>query len=379
MRKLILASAGAGKSSDIAAQALKRASEGEKVLILTYTINNQKELAKKICEQNTFIPRNIVIKGWFTFLLEDMIRPYQQCLFPKRIVRVNFNKNGDPHKKDGRMIAGRKEVNNGRYNPAHYLTPDLAKAHTAYLSKLAVRINKQSGSKPIKRLSKIYNAIFIDEVQDLIGWDFDLVTAISKIKECAVIGVGDFRQTVYSTHVTTKQPKKSDQKITRFNKAGFTPEYLHISWRCAQPVCDFADLVHSGEGFPKTISKIDNIPPEFNDHHGVFVVPTSKAAAYIARYKPVILRTSRITEPGLCDGHKALNFGISKGLGFDRILIIPTQKHRDFIAGKQGVFAADKTEEAKNTLYVAITRARYSVAFLYDDQQILSSITPWTG
>ncbi len=43
--RLILASAGAGKSELISKEALERAANRERVLILTYTENNQKELS----------------------------------------------------------------------------------------------------------------------------------------------------------------------------------------------------------------------------------------------------------------------------------------------------------------------------------------------
>jgi DNA helicase-2/ATP-dependent DNA helicase PcrA len=77
-RKVILASAGAGKSRYIAEQALLKAADSRAVLILTYTISNQEELLAQICRISKVKPPSIVIKGWFTFLLEDMIRPYQR-------------------------------------------------------------------------------------------------------------------------------------------------------------------------------------------------------------------------------------------------------------------------------------------------------------
>jgi len=96
--KLILASAGAGKSQLIVNTALKLANDNDKkILILTYTENNQKEILNKICDKNRYLPSNIYIKGWFSFLLEDFIRPYQSCIFEKRISGVFFNKS-DPHK-----------------------------------------------------------------------------------------------------------------------------------------------------------------------------------------------------------------------------------------------------------------------------------------
>ena len=167
MRRLILASAGAGKSRLLVGEAIEKANAGSSVLLLTYTENNQKELLKKICLENGCKPANITIKGWFTFLLEDMIRPYQRCIFPERIEGVNFNSK-NPHKTSkGKNIPGTAERVYGEYNTIHYLKKGSNKVHTINIAKLASRIIKESKSKPIFRLAEIFDAIYIDEVQDL--------------------------------------------------------------------------------------------------------------------------------------------------------------------------------------------------------------------
>lgn len=63
-------------------------------------------------------------------------------------------------------------------------------------------------------------------------------------------------------------------------------------------------------------------------------------------------------------------FGSCKGLGFDRVLIISPEKHLKFLGGDLGVFDKDKTEESRNKLYVAITRARYSLAFVVEEEHL---------
>lgn len=377
--RLILASAGAGKSELISKEALARVANGESVLILTYTENNQKELFKKICQLNGYKPTGIVIKGWFTFLLEDMIRPYQRCIFSSRIPGINFNKSGDPHKNGGRNIPGTAEKGGGcEYNPTHYLTRGGGKAHTSYLSKLACRIYKESKKKNIDRLSGIYDAVFIDEVQDLVGWDFNIIEAISKIDKLVFTCVGDFRQTVYSTHPTTKTPKTNSEKIERFVSIGFSPEHMNVSWRCIQPICDFAHLVHADKNpYPKTISNVKEVPDAFVNHAGVFTVSEQHISSYIRIFEPVILRLNKGTRLDLCEDQSCYNFGMSKGLGFKRVLIIPTEKHRKFLRGESGVFDDANTDTPRNTLYVISTRARYSVAFLFDGDSSIDIVESW--
>jgi len=59
-----------------------------------------------------------------------MIRPYQSCIFPNRISNIYFNKDGDPHKKNGRNIPGTAEKVGQDYNSTHYLTRTGDKAQT---------------------------------------------------------------------------------------------------------------------------------------------------------------------------------------------------------------------------------------------------------
>ena len=382
MRKLLLACAGAGKSTRIVKEALDISNSGGKVLILTYTRSNQAELIREICRANRCHPRNIEVKGWFTFLLEDMIRPYQSCVVPKRISGIFFNESGDPHliKKGPRAvrILGRKEKEFGKYNPAHFTTDNENRAYTHYIAKLATHIHQESNGKAASRLADIYDAIFIDEVQDLTGWDFDVMCALAKTGIPAFTCVGDFRQTIYDTSSTTKKPQTVDEKLYSFRRMGFTPEPISTSWRCIQSICSLADRVHLGnEHYTLTVSKVHDVPADYAEHVGIFAVRKSRVENYISRYSPTILRLNRNTEINLCEGHKVFNFGKSKGLSFDRVLIVPTPDQIKFLHGDTTAFCKAKTEEPRNKLYVAITRARYSVAFLYGDGPAIDGIKTW--
>jgi len=73
-------------------------------------------------------------------------------------------------------------------------------------------------------------------------------------------------------------------------------------------------------------------------------------------------------------------FGSSKGLGFDRVLIISPEKHLKYLGGDLRVFDKDKTEESRNKLYVAITRARYSLAFVLEEEHLTNiKLSHWDG
>ncbi|MDR2409366.1 MAG: hypothetical protein LBE13_14800 [Bacteroidales bacterium] len=60
-----------------------------------------------------------------------------------------------------------------------------------------------------------------------------------------------------------------------------------------------------------------------------------------------------------------MNFGESKGLSFDRVLIYPTKPFLDWL--KNNSF--DLAETSRSKFYAAITRAKYSVGIVVDNKE----------
>lgn len=103
-------------------------------------------------------------------------------------------------------------------------------------------------------------------------------------------------------------------------------------------------------------------------HDGVFTVLLKDVGAYVNDYSPTALRYNKTSET---ENLRALNFGVSKGQSFDRVLIFPNGPIRGFLATGDPSKLADKT---RALLYVAITRARHSVAFVCDDHCCINGI-----
>jgi DNA helicase-2/ATP-dependent DNA helicase PcrA len=82
--------------------------------------------------------------------------------------------------------------------------------------------------------------------------------------------------------------------------------------------------------------------------------------SYFRRYHPQPLRYNRATE-GAPD--EALNFGAAKGMEFERVLIYPHKMLERFV--QSGRIEDAGSEIGK--IYVAVTRARQSVAFVVPD------------
>ena len=81
MSSLIIAAAGAGKTTFLVKKALEIS---ENVLITTYTDANEQSIRDKFYEINGCIPSNVTIMPWFSLLIKHVIRPYQSYLIPCR-------------------------------------------------------------------------------------------------------------------------------------------------------------------------------------------------------------------------------------------------------------------------------------------------------
>lgn len=83
--ELCLAGAGSGKTHKVITESIAEISRGGKVLVVTYTTNNQIELRLRFVKEYGKASERFVVKGLYSFYLEDMIRPYQRVVFPDRI------------------------------------------------------------------------------------------------------------------------------------------------------------------------------------------------------------------------------------------------------------------------------------------------------
>lgn len=356
--KLMVAGAGAGKTTYLIEEALKKEDE---VLITTYTLANEAEIRRKIIEINNFIPENITIQTWFSMLLQHGVRPYQGNLIDKRIngmVLVNKQSGINYYNKKGFPVPFKEDDNIEK----HYLNNDY-KIFSDKISKFVVTSNKKSSGAVIDRLSRIYPNIFVDEVQDLAGYDLEIIKLLLK-STADVLLVGDPRQVTYLTHLENKYKKYREGRIKNFLKneckniaCEIDEETLNKTYRCNAKINDFASQL-----FPE-FKKCESKQYEIEDHQGIFIVNKSDVPTYLEMYKPVQLREN-IGVP-IYENYKVKNFGESKGLTFDRVLIYPTKPMKDWLKNRK----TKLKNQSRSKFYVALTRARHSVAIVFDENE----------
>lgn len=341
--RLIIAAAGSGKTSYLIDQALKI--KNANVLITTYTEANEQEIKNKIIEKNKYIPMNCTIQTWFSFLLQHGVRPYQNYLSDTEIRGLNLI--------PGQSTKFIRETDTERY----YLDTN-NKIYSDKLSKFVLKCNTEGNGKIINRLSLIYPNIFIDEVQDLSGYDLEFLKLLFN-SNIETLLVGDPRQGTYSTNNAAKNKQYSKSKIVNFfedNSINIDKDdsLLTVNYRSISEICGLSNKLYPD--FKSTTSGNENR----TGHDGLFLIRSDEVEHYLSLFRPMQLRYNRTTKVN--DNYPVMNFGESKGLSFDRVLIYPTEPVRKWLKN----YSAALAPESKAKLYVAITRARNSVAFVFD-------------
>lgn len=341
--QLTLAVAGSRKTQGIVEHCASL-SRGRRVLVLTYTQANQEELISRL-KQYAGDHHNIEMMGWFTFLLRHFARPFLPFKFAgKRVLGFNFD--GRPH----RLATGI-----GRFLDSN------GAAYGCELGRLAHELIAESKGALLRRLECIYDEILIDEVQDLSAHDWEIIDVLLH-SSIDIRMVGDIRQSVLATNPrSSKNTKYSYAGAIKWARERQSKGLLEIlesvtTWRCHPVIAKFSDRIFDPSWkFPETQSKNETV----TDHDGVFLVSTKHVNEYVRLFKPQCLRHS-ITS-GKAFELDYLNFKVSKGMTFERVLIVPTAPIAKFIASGTYLEA-----NSASSFYVAVTRAKQSVAIVLD-------------
>jgi superfamily I DNA/RNA helicase len=355
--KLIIAAAGSGKTTYLVKEALKI--KNKKVLITTYTQANEAEIRKKIIEMNKCIPENVTVQTWFSFLLKQGAKPFQGLLFEKKIkglILVNSLSGIKAYTKNEQPIYFGENTDFEK----HYFSSQL-KIYSDKLSKFVFRCNEKTEGNVIDRISRIYTHIFIDEIQDLAGYDLELLKLLFKCNSNILL-VGDPRQGTYSTNSAPKNKQfKKSQIVYFFEDKSISIAKDEISlttnYRCIKPICELSNRLFAN--MQQTTSGNDNI----TEHDGIFFVKKRNVTDYLQQYQPMQLRDSR--KINVNENYKVMNFGESKGLSFDRVLIYPTEPMLKWLKDNQ----SELKSTSRSKFYVAITRAKYSIGIVVEDKE----------
>jgi hypothetical protein len=337
----ILAAAGSRKT-ECTVEAALAVADG-RVLITTYTDENQRHIVRRIEQKVGIVPKHITIMGWFSFLITHCLKPYQRAL------------TGQPFMIGGLNFKGRRHRFTKKTDLRYFVDRN-ADLYRDGVSDFAIQLNAKTNGAVVKRLERIYSHLLIDEVQDLVGYDLDVLDRLL-LSRINLLVVGDPRQHTFATNLGPRNTRYRGAGLAQWfsERAGqCTLETRNYSYRCNQAICDFADRLFPD--LPPTKSR----DVSASGHDGVFTVPANLLRDYLRDHGPVT--ALRYDKNADTLGLAATNIGVAKGSTHDRVIIFPTKPMLAYL--KDGDASKLKAPEK---LYVAVTRARYSVAFVVPD------------
>lgn len=341
-----VSAAGSGKTWEICKEALgyiQSNHEKKDVLILSYTNRGVEAIEENIKKQNNgALSTHIIVSSWYAFLLSDMIKPFQTYLF-----KINEIKSLDFSHQYGYRNIKRQGTRERYLIGGKYLLSNEA-------SELALRLNARSNRDVINRLEEIYRYIFIDEIQDMAGYDLNIIEELMH-SSITITCVGDNKQATFKTNNSRKNKTMSGKNVWRFFSEMQKKELVNIvenntSRRFNKEICELANKI-----FPNGLV-MDTSMKETTEHDGVFIICEKDVYEYYKCFSPTVLRYDSKTSTG---GFPSQNFGECKGLTFERVLIYPNKPLLNFLLKNKQLSHPEK-------YYVAVTRPKYSLAFVIE-------------
>jgi DNA helicase II / ATP-dependent DNA helicase PcrA len=331
-KTVMLAVAGSGKTSKI----VKELNNEKRSLLITYTENNLKNLRRKIIEKFGHFPDNIFLFSYFTFLYSFCLKP-----FLWRDARPNgINWKNPP--------AWTMHIS--RDKEQFYFDMNRRLYHNRIAKLLEVRgIVKMVNS----RIEKYFDILFIDEVQDFGGHDFNFLSSIASAN-LDMLFVGDFFQHTFDTSrdgvVNKSLHDDFDNYVKRLQKMGLNVDYqtLNKSHRCSPTVCAFLT--------EKLGIKIESHRPDET------LIQLVETANDIQRLHNCMKTVKLFYKEHYTYGCYSRNWGDSKGEDHysDVCIILNKTSYDSFKKGSLN----DLNPQTRNKFYVACSRTRNDLYFV---------------
>ena len=331
-KRVILAVAGSGKTTYITNQL----DLSKRALLVTYTRNNTRNLKDMIVEKFGYYPSNITIFTYFNFLYSFCFKPFLHDSF--RAKGITYDQCPIYYAK------GRARYIN------HF--------QQLYSNRIAKLIDSESVTGDVtNRISKYFDQVFIDEIQDFGGHDFNFLKSIVEA-DVEVLFVGDFYQHTFDTSRDGMKNKNLYQDYVKYQQRFeemsllVDTETLNKSYRCSPTVCQF---VSAQMGIPIESHRSDqseikfesdecNVKKLLNDDNTVklFYQNSRKYACY------------------------SRNWGDTKGENrYDAVCVV---LNKTTLNNYQKNLLSKLAQATKSKLYVAITRARSNVYFVSESK-----------
>jgi len=333
-KRVIFAVAGSGKTTHI----ISKLTLDKRFLILTYTTNNIMTLRNSIIRKFGYFPENIKLQSYFVFLNSFCFKPLLSYYVKSK--GINWER---PPKFTFRLK---------RTDMKFYLD----KNHRLYHNRIAKLCEIEDILPDInKRLEKYYDCLFIDEIQDFAGYDFNLLKIITQAN-CEILFVGDFYQHTFDTsndgNVNSGLFDDYNSYKKLFQKMGLTVDTITLrnSYRCGKAVCDF---IQNNINIPIS-ARTDKVS-------SIKIINSQSDADAIINDNSIVKLFYQGHSKYNCYSQ---NWGASKGINhFENVCVVLNKTTKQAFDKEQ---LANLPAQTKNKLYVACSRANNDLYFISD-------------
>lgn len=330
-KKVIFAVAGSGKTTLI----INNLCLEKRALIITYTNNNLDNLRSKIIERWGYLPENIKLYSYYNFLYSYCYRPFLSYTIRAR--GINWKPNPNLYaSNDARYIDDYKRL---------------------YSNRIAKLLEERAVLQDINvRIAKYFDALYIDEIQDFAGHDFNLLKSLAKI-QIEMLLVGDFYQHTFDTSRDGKVNGPLHEDYTKY-KAAFEKMGIHVdtvsllkSYRCNPEICSFI-LQHLGI----------NIESHRTDVSAINVITNDVDALLIFQNNQVVKLFYQEHHKYSCSSR---NWGECKGEDkYNDVCVVLNKTSWDQYKNQSMI---NLPQQTKNKLYVACSRTRRTLYIVSDE------------
>lgn len=334
-KRVIFAVAGSGKTRTI----VQQLDPEKRSLVITYTTANQDNLRVRIIKRFGYVPDTVTIMGYFPFLYRFCYQPFLSYKLPAR--GINWGQIPDSAKQFGVAQIGYFRDRNKRLY------------HNRIARLLSAGQSRGALDGIIKRLEKYYDCLYIDEIQDFAGHDFNLLKTITAAN-IDILFLGDFYQHTYDTSRDGTTNRNLHQNYAqyqlKFQNMGLTVDSttLDKSYRCSPTTCAF---ITNTLGI--TIASHNTNPTTIK------LITTQEQA-------DEILGDDAVTKLFYQNQHRydcsSQNWGRSKGEDHHQDICVVLSKENMKIYQSGNLHQL--SQRTKNKLYVALSRARGNIFFL---------------
>lgn len=217
--KIVVAGAGAGKTTSMAdeiASRLMQVEKGKIIYVLTFTNSARDMIRNKLIESNNEIPSNVKVETYHTFLLQEVIYPFHHLLFEKKLTSASIIKLPKVHSYKNSRI---KELKLENIIHVEKVT-ETAKWIISGKNKDKKK-QKDIRKQILSFICSYLDSIFVDEAQDI---DSDFGITLEKLSDegININLIGDPKQDLRGRDVFKSLVKK------------YPIKYSSINYRCPQ-------------------------------------------------------------------------------------------------------------------------------------------------